>query len=116
MLKRAKFAGEYEPISLFNPWIAKLAVRLTADLAPTTALQSFADDPETRFKLARAIAYDADNNGWWRMTEPERHEFLQSIVAAPHTMSVETVQEITVAVEDEIAQARRVVKFADSAP
>ena len=100
VLKRAKFAEDYEPIHLFNPWMAKLAVRLTADLAPTSDLQSFADDPETRFRLARAIAYDAGNNGWWKMTEAERIDFLQSTVAAPHQMSKETIEEIMFAVED----------------
>lgn len=113
VLKRAKFAGDYEPTALFNPWMAKVAARLTADLAPASELQLYADDPDTRVQLARAIAYDADNNGWWRMTQPERHEFLQCIVAAPHQMSAETVREITFAVEDEIARARRVVKFAE---
>jgi len=115
LLKRAKFAGDYEPIALFSPWMAKLAAHLTADLAPTSDLHPFADDPKTRLEVARAIAYDADNNGWWSMTDAKRVEFLQTIVAAPHRMSAEAVEEIMLAVSDEIEAARRVVKVADSA-
>jgi hypothetical protein len=115
VLKRAKFAGDYEPIALFNPWMAKLAAHLTADLAPNSDLQLFADDPDTRRELARAIVGDADNNGWWRMTEGERVEFLQTIVAAPHRMSAETVEEIMLAVSDEIEAARRIARVADLA-
>ncbi|WGM31382.1 hypothetical protein [Brevundimonas sp. NIBR11] len=116
VLKRAKFAGDYESIALFNPWMASLAAHLTAELAPDSELQPYADDGATRYSIARAIAYDADNMGWWKMTDAERADFLQSVVAAPHVMSQETVEEILLAVTDVVENARRMVNAASAAP
>ena len=113
LLKRAKFAEDYEPKFLFSPWVAKLASHLTGVLAPNSDLQSYADDPMTRFEIAKAIAHDADHIGWWRMTRTEKGDFLQSVVAAPHRMSSETVEEIVLSVTEEVERARRLVAAAD---
>jgi hypothetical protein len=111
LLLRTKFREPYEDITLLNDWIADLASRLAGELR-IGEQQTFADDPKTRHAVARLIASKSESLGWWRMSSDEKIACLQ-LAAAPHRMTSESMEEIILAIGDEVDFARRLVAAAD---
>lgn len=113
LLLRTKFREPYEDITLLNEWIAELAIRLSAQLH-TGQLPAFADDGETRSKIAQLIAGKSASLGWWQMSSEEKVACLK-LAAAPYPITAESIEEIILDVGDAVERARELVMAADNA-
>ncbi len=108
-LLRAKYAKPFEAITFLNEWMAELIcglhARFLAGLPPQPASSRsplFADDPETRQDIARAILADASHTGWWAWSRDEQARFIREVACAPHTIPDETVEEVILSIQDRI--------------
>jgi len=122
VLLRAKYSRPFEPITFLNEWMAQLIrglhERFVTGLPPQATIAPsplFADDPETRQDIVRAIVADASHLGWWAWSRDERAAFVRNMACAPHPISGETVEEVLLSIEERVEAARRLVGAADQA-
>lgn len=111
-LTRAKFGEAYQSETLLNQTLAEWLVVLS----PPPIAERRAD---IRFGrdfiegVAQTIFSQSRHLGWFTWPEDKQIAFLRDVVAAPHTLLGDEVQEIRDTVNDKLYWARLTVQAAD---
>lgn len=126
LLVAAKFGDHYDYRILLNPTFAGLIDALNAHVVPQMEeeLQRFRTkrmaQPRVGFDRTlmtnignRIVEYGQDL-GWWQMTHKERVDYIQSVIACPHTFPDEAIEVIFETIEHKIRLAKRLVEASDN--
>jgi hypothetical protein len=111
-LTRAKFGDAYQSETLLNRTLAEWLVAVS----PPPKAERRADSrfgPEFIQGIAETIFSQSRHIGWFNWPEDEQVAYLREVVAIPHTLHDDEVQEIRDTVNDKLYWAWLTVEAAD---
>ncbi len=116
LILRAKFARPLERHAALNRWLAGLAAELSADQRQQPSDEvvgpDLGDDTEFRAEVVSCIITDAMSGElpWWSMSKDDQEAFIRDVAVAPHSISKFNIEEIALAVQDEVLSAQRLLE------